>query len=183
MKTKDAFAASIVVAMLLAVPASTQNTNPSKPTPKITPQQTAGNPAKLPPAAAAEFPVPKLELTRSQNPESSSGTFTNFQLRIINRAQFPEGLFLPESNLPPNPCKLPKTTERLWVTVYAKDGSRKACGSVKSRRELEAVSIRLRTSELCVCDLKGKISEVYVVLTDIKTGTSHKSTLLSTNAK
>jgi hypothetical protein len=146
--------------------AQTPNLNP-KPKGKIKTE----NKAKLPPSATNGILVPKLELVSVNN----AGATKQFNMRITNWAQFPPGIFKSEPNLPPNPCGQPKLGARLALkTIRNEDGKMLGCHVVTSPETLQNFGFRT---------YDGSHPEIYVILIDVKTDTSYKSSVLSTAAK
>ncbi len=178
MKSEDRTHRAIRAVLLLAVTcasfASAQfaraqlpTTTVAKPTGTIT----GVNKAKLPPTATHGALVPKLELVSVAN----AGTIKIFNIRVTNLAEIPAELFKTEPNLPPNPCHETKPAPRLWLNIVdAHKGGTFGCKVVTSAQILKLFSFRT---------YKGEIPEIFVILTDLKTGTSYKSRALSTATK
>ena len=95
-------------------------------------------------------------------------------LTVTNRDKFAAKMFEISAGekLPPNPCRK-KVKTRVVLSVFGEDGKKIAdCLAVASKAALEAPAFLIEKG--------ASIPEfVYVVLTDLKTGSTYKSNLVS----
>jgi hypothetical protein len=117
---------------------------------------------------------PKLALKGAVAYEQDGKQYHKIILTITNRDKISPKMFeLGEGEkLPPNPCR-EKGRIRVVLSVYGENGKQIAsCMKIASAQSLEAPAFLIE---------KGKtVSEyVYIVLTDLKTGASVKSNLVS----
>lgn len=118
---------------------------------------------------------PKLALKGATAAETKDGKqYHKIVLTVTNRDKFPAKIFELGANvkLPPNPCR-EKVRTRIVLAVFGADGKQFAsCLPIASPQALEAPSFLIE---------KGKTIPdfVYIILTDLKTGASLKSNLVS----
>lgn len=174
MRTKVSSVWTIVIVMVLAVVGHAQNTNPSKPNPKITPGQSVGNPAKRPPTFKAMF-IPDLRLRGSESVEVNAvvpKSYHKITFLFQNWDKFPPEMLQPTAeppSLPPNPCRQTKTSTRLFAILYSKAGKTLGCTALKSNQDFYF----LLEKEKPVPNF------VYVDVVDRSQGTRYKSSLVS----
>lgn len=165
---------SILIVMLFAVAADAQNTNPSKPNPKITPGQSVGNPAKLPPTFKAIF-VPDLRLRGSESVEVNAvvpKSYHKVTFLLQNWGKFPAEMLQPTAeppSLPPNPCRQMKTSTRLFAILHSKAGETLGCTSLKPNEDFYFLLEKGKTIP----------NFVYVDVVDRSNGNSYKSSPVS----
>ena len=115
--------------------------------------------------------VPRVELVATEVARAPRATV--HVLRIANSHEFPIEELKAANPLPANPCKSSSAFTRLWLEIYRSDDSRAACIPLT---KTTAAGFAFR-------DYLGTHPEIYVVLTDVKTGNSWKSALLRTRIK
>jgi hypothetical protein len=124
--------ASSILIMLFASAAGAQNTNPSKPSGRISPGQSVGNPAKLPPKVKAPF-KPDLRLRGAESVEVSAEGAASYHKVVFlfqNWDRFPADIFQPAAephSLPPGPCKQVKSGSRLFAVLRSESGQILGC--------------------------------------------------------
>jgi len=69
-----------------------------------------------------DLPNPQLVLTGTESTTGSSGVFTQYNLAVVNRADYPISFFVAAPDLPP--CGLNTNSDRAWVNIYNQDGIR-----------------------------------------------------------
>jgi hypothetical protein len=117
---------------------------------------------------------PKLALQGAVAYERDGKQYHKIILTVTNRDKISSKMFELGANekLPPNPCR-EKGRTRIALSVFGEDGKQIAsCLKVASAQALEAPSFLIE---------KGKTvpEYVYIVLTDLKTGSTYKSNLVS----
>ncbi|MGI8638891.1 MAG: hypothetical protein ACR2MG_02940 [Pyrinomonadaceae bacterium] len=117
---------------------------------------------------------PKLALKGATAETKDGKQYHKIVLTITNRDKFSVKIFELGENvkLPPNPCR-EKTRTRIVLAVFGENGKQFAsCLPIGSPQALESPSFLIE---------KGKAIPdfVYIVLTDLKTGASLKSNLVS----
>lgn len=117
---------------------------------------------------------PKVVLNGAVGYERDGKQYHKIILIVTNRDKFPAKMFeLGEGEkLPPNPCR-DKVKTRIIMSIFGEDGKQIAtCLAIASAQALERPSFLIE---------KGKIVPefVYLVLTDLMTGATNKSNLVS----
>ncbi len=117
---------------------------------------------------------PKLALLGAVAYKRDGKQYHKIILTVTNRDKLSPKMFeLREGEkLPPNPCRLKEKT-RVVLSVFGEDGKQIAsCLKIASPQSLEEPSFLVE---------KGKTvpEYIYIVLTDLKTGASYKSNLVS----
>ncbi len=126
-------------------------------------------------AIVKQASAPKLKVVLMGAVAETKGTtqYHKIVLQVTNRSSLSRDLFITPQPalLPPNPCK--GTRARLVAAVYDGRGPvLSSCTAIASRDDLGGLSFLIE---------KGKTIPkfVYVVLTDLKTGSAFKSNLVS----
>ncbi len=117
---------------------------------------------------------PKLALKGAVAYERDGKQYHKIILTVTNRDKIPPKMFQlgADEKLPPNSCR-DKGRTRVMLSVFGEDGKQIAgCLKIASPQALEAPAFLIE---------KGKTvpEYIYIVLTDLKTGASVKSNLVS----
>ncbi len=118
------------------------------------------------------IPAPQIAAGGTQQYSVSGKYYTRYRLVVLNRAEIPDYLFAPSSDLPP--CGLNNNSSRTWVDLYDADTKARLNGFCAFND-----SENLAQLWFAIKDGNPAPKRVYVVLRDRRAGVDYTSSTLT----